>query len=242
MCGRYSLTTTRVDLARELALPIEAIPADLVPRWNIAPSQPVLAMRRDGGIRLDLLQWGLVPEWAREPSGGRRPINARSETLASRPTFRDAFRARRCLLVADGFYEWAPPASKRGPKTPYFVRLKGGGVFTFAGLWSRWRGSGGREILTCAIVTCDSNGLVARIHDRMPVIVPEANREAWMNPDHADPEGLRALLRSYPAERMEMYAVSRHVNSPDHDDPACREPAAADDPAAPDAGPPRLFR
>jgi putative SOS response-associated peptidase YedK len=243
MCGRYSLTTTRHDLARELALPIEAVPVDIVPRWNIAPTQPVAALRSEGGLRLDLLQWGLVPEWARDPSTGNRPINARSETLAERPTFRDSFRDRRCLVVADGFYEWAPVAgARRGPKTPYFVRLRRGGVFTFAGLWSRWRGRGKDELLTCTIVTCPPNELVASVHDRMPVIVPEANRAAWLDPDHRDPDSLSALLRAYPAEQMEMYEVSRHVNSTAHDDPRCVERAAGRDDSSPGADAPRLFR
>lgn len=254
MCGRYSLTTTRVDLARELGLPLEAVPEELVPRWNIAPTQPVPALRH--GLRLDLLQWGLVPHWSKDPSIGSRLINARSETIDEKPSFRDAFRARRCLIPADGFYEWKPPAADEGGaaaaeaggaagaggadaktrrksgrarvKTPYYIRLKSGGVFTFAGLWAFWRGGDGSGIASCTIVTGEPNEMVAGVHDRMPVIVPPENRDAWLDPDHDDPESLRQLLRTFPAAAMEMYPVTRHVNTPAHDDAACIEPASED--------------
>jgi len=242
MCGRYSLTTTRHDLARELGLPIDMIPEDLVPRWNIAPTQPVVTLHREDGLRLDRMQWGLVPEWAKDPSIGNRLINARAETLDTRPSFRDSFRDRRCLVVADGFYEWRASPSGRGPKTPFFLRRRGGGVFAFAGLWSRWRRRGRDDLLTCSIVTCEPNELVAGVHDRMPVILPESNRDAWIDPAHREPGSLRQLLRAYPAEQMEMYPVSRHVNSPDQDDAACIEPVADEDEPAADEGPPRLFR
>lgn len=242
MCGRYSLTTTRVDLARELALPLAAIPEDLLPRWNIAPTQGVAALYREDGLRFDLMQWGLVPEWAKDPSIGNRLINARSETLDEKPSFRDSFRDRRCLVVADGFYEWKASSSGRGPKTPFFIRLKNGGVFTFAGLYARWHRRDRSDLVTCAIVTCEPNELLAEVHDRMPVILPEANRDAWIDPGHREPESLRALLRAFPAEQMEMYPVSRHVNSTTHDDPACVERVTMDEEPGDDEGLPRLFR
>jgi putative SOS response-associated peptidase YedK len=253
MCGRYSLTTTRVDLARELGLPLEAVPEELVPRWNIAPTQPVAALRP--GLRLDLLQWGLVPGWSKDPSIGSRLINARAETLDEKPSFRDAFRDRRCLVLADGFYEWKPAdadanadanadasadeASGAGVKgrrkggrsrgkTPYYIRLKSGGVFTFAGLWAFWRGRDGSEVASCTIVTGEPNAMVAAVHDRMPVIVPPENRDAWLDPDHTDPESLRQVLRTFPEDTMEMYPVTRHVNTPANDDAACIEPAPGD--------------
>ncbi|MBZ0268807.1 SOS response-associated peptidase, partial [bacterium] len=253
MCGRYSLTTTRVDLARELGLPIEAIPEEFAPRWNIAPTQPVPALRH--GLRFDLLQWGLIPEWSKDPSIGSRMINARAETLDEKPSFRDAFRKRRCLVPADGFYEWKPGtpaaagaeggqggaagAAKRRrsgrAKTPYYIRMKSGGVFTFAGLWAFWRGADGHGIASCTIVTGEPNPMVATVHDRMPVIVPPEHREAWLDPEHRDPESLRPLLRTYPEDVMEMYPVTRHVNTPANDDAACIEPAPegeGDDPPA----------
>jgi putative SOS response-associated peptidase YedK len=235
MCGRYSLTTTRVDLARELGLPVDLIPAELVPRWNIAPSQPVAVLRHRDGVRLDLLQWGLIPTWADDPAIGNRLINARSETLSEKPSFRDSFLRRRCLVVADGFYEWAKPERGR-TKTPFFIRMRSGGVFTFAGLWSRWRLPGRDEIESCAIVTGEPNDLVAPVHDRMPVILPPDRREAWMDPDHQDADSLRSLLRTFPENEMEMYAVGRHVNSPANDDPACIEPAGDEDTPPPRQG------
>lgn len=240
MCGRYSLTTTRYDLARELGLPLDAVPEELVPRWNVAPSQGVPVLRQDAALRLDMMQWGLVPHWAKDPAIGNRMINARAETLDEKPAYRDAFRSRRCLLPADGFYEWAP-APGRGPKTPHYIRLKGGGVFTFAGLWSRWRAPDGTPLLSCTIVTSEPNELVANVHDRMPAILPADRRAAWLAPDHDDPESLRPLLATLPADLLEMIPVSRHVNSTDHDDPACIEPATGTDDEVPPGGNLSLF-
>ncbi len=240
MCGRYSLTTTRYDLARELGLPLDAVPEELVPRWNVAPTQPVAALREDDGLRLETMQWGLVPHWAKDPSIGGRMINARSETLAEKPAFRDAFRRHRCLIPADGFYEWAP-AGRGRPKTPYHIRLRKGGVFTFAGLWSRWRAPSGEWLHSCTIVTSEPNELVAEVHDRMPVILPEDRREAWLARDHDDPESLRALLTPLPAELLEKVAVSRRVNSPDYDDPECLAPATGTDDEVPPGGNLSLF-
>ncbi|GJM45405.1 MAG: DUF159 family protein [Gemmatimonadota bacterium] len=232
MCGRYSLTTERHDLARELGLPLDAIPEDYAPRWNVAPSQSVAALRdRDQGIRFDWLQWGLLPDWVSDPSGARRPINARSESLAQKPSFRDSFRRRRCLIVADGFYEWAPTPGRRTAKTPYFIHLKSNEPFTFAGLWSRWRGKTGDELHTCAIVTGEPNELVAGVHDRMPVIVPRERREAWLDPEHQDPTTLAHLLQPLAADLMTLHPVSTHVNAPRNDDPECVAPL-------PESGPP----
>jgi putative SOS response-associated peptidase YedK len=178
-------------------------------------------------------------------------INARSETLAERASFRDALRERRCLVLADGFYEWLAAEPGR-PKTPYYVRLKSRRAFTFAGLWAKWRGPGGQDLYTCTIVTGDANDLVGRIHDRMPVVIPKALRDAWLDPEHRDPESLLALLRAARTEAMEMFPVSRYVNSPDHEGPQCIAQAPPEDapahapepeppaPEEPDLGP--LFR
>ena len=241
MCGRYSLQTTRVDLARELGLPEAALP-DLPARWNIAPSQPVPVVRHPEGTRggrpeIAIVTWGLVPEWASDPRIGNRLINARRESLASKPSFKDSFLGRRCLVPADGFYEWVP-AEPRGPRVPHYIRLRSGRPFTFAGLWSRWRAPTDERLETCTIVTGPPNDLVAPLHDRMPVILPEGARDAWLDPDMRDPAALSDLLAVFPADEMEAYPVSRHVNSPDHDDASCAEPLSSPPPDAPPAAPP----
>jgi putative SOS response-associated peptidase YedK len=249
MCGRYTLTTRKEDLAVELAVD-PGVVLDLEPRWNIAPTQEVPILLKDVGIRMALFRWGLVPPWAKDPVVGSRMINARSETLADRASFRDALRERRCLVLADGFYEWLRGEAGR-PKIPHYIRLRSGRAFTFAGLWSKWRGPAGQDLYTCTIVTGESDALVGRIHDRMPVVIPPALRDAWLDPGHRDPESLLALLRAARPEEMEMFPVSRWVNKPDHEGPQCIErealeprPAPEDakppDPQEPDFGP--LFR
>jgi putative SOS response-associated peptidase YedK len=234
MCGRFTLVTKREDLARELGIPGEAIPADLAPRWNIAPSQLVPILLHDGGVRMALFQWGLVPHWAKDPAIGNRMINARSETIAEKPSFKGPLRAQRCLIVADGFYEWHAPGkggTKGAPRTPYYIRMKDRRPFTFAGLWSKWTAPDGGELLTCTIITGEPNELIADIHHRMPIILPPDHREAWLDPDEHDEDRLLALLGPYDPAAMEMYPVRRHVNSPAHDDPTCVEPAEDESPA-----------
>jgi putative SOS response-associated peptidase YedK len=195
------------------------------PRYNIAPSQEVAAVRHDeaGNERQAAwLQWGLVPPWALDPAVGYRMINARGETVATKPAFREAFRRRRCLLVADGFYEW-----QRGtkPKQPYYIRLNKDRPFAFAGLWQRWH-KGERVIESCTIITTEANELVAALHDRMPVILKEQDYDAWLDPHVDDAGRLKSLLSPYPAGQMTAYPVSTAVNSPRHDGPDCIEPAA----------------
>lgn len=223
MCGRYSLTTQREDLARALDLPLDAVLDPLAPRYNIAPTQPVPVLVNDGGTRMVLRRWGLVPDWARDPAIGNRLINARRETLADKPSFRDSFLRKRCLVIADGFYEWHE-ARKGNPKVPYYIRMRDHSPFTFAGLWSRWRARDGEDLLTCAIVTGEPNELVRSVHDRMPVILPAERRNAWLDPELRDERKLAALLDTLDAGAMEMTPVSRHVNSPEHDDPECIRP------------------
>jgi putative SOS response-associated peptidase YedK len=230
MCGRYSLQTKRVDLARELALAEDEV-LDLPPRWNVAPSQPVPILRagveRGGApprLRMVLHVWGLVPAWAKDPRVGNRLINARKESIATRPSFRDAFHeGRRCLVLADGFYEWAPLAPG-GPRVPRYIRMRTGAPFTFAGLWDRWRTPSGEPLDTCTIVTGPPNELVRPIHDRMPIILPAESREAWLDPAPRNEAELLALLEAFPSDLLETYPVSRRVNSPDHDDPECIVP------------------
>jgi len=231
-----------VDLARELGLPESGLP-DLPPRWNVAPSQPVPIVRADAAGRPEvvLVAWGLVPEWANDPRIGNRLVNARMESLADKPAFRDSFRDRRCLVPADGFYEWAP-LEPGGPRMPHYIRLVSGRPFTFAGLWSRWRSPAGERKDTCTIVTGPPNELVARLHDRMPVILPAAARDAWLDPRIRDPSALVELLGVFPAQGLEAYAVGRRVNSPDHDDADCIEPLAEPPPPAPPRPPSRRGR
>lgn len=224
MCGRYTLKTERESLLRALDLPPAAAPSTLPPRYNIAPSQLVPILLDDGGVRMALHQWGLVPEWAPDPSIGNRMINARGETLAEKRAFRDAFRERRCLVIADGFYEWHE-VEKGKPKVPYYIRLRTEEPFTFAGLWSRWRRRSGGELLTCTIVTRDANELIGRIHPRMPAIIAPGKRAEWLDPANTDPDELGAMLSSYEPQEMEMYEVTRYVNSPDHDGELCIRPA-----------------
>ena len=187
MCGRYTLTTQKQDLAAELDLD-PGVVLDLEPRWNIAPTQEVPILLKDEGVRMALYRWGLVPPWAKDPTVGSRMINARSETLAERASCRDALRSQRCLVLADGFYEWH--AGEEGqPKVPHYIRLKSRKPFTFAGLWAKWRGASGQDLYTCTIITGDANELVGKIHHRMPIVIPPANRDAWLDPDHGPAAG-----------------------------------------------------
>jgi putative SOS response-associated peptidase YedK len=222
MCGRFSLVADPDDL-RE-AFPWLNIPiTDTAPRYNIAPSQPVAAIPNDGKHQLDYFIWGLIPSWAKDPSIGNRLINARAETLGEKPSFRTAFRRRRCLIPADGFFEWkAVPGLKT--KTPMYVRMKSGNPFVFAGLWENWSSPDGSILQSCTIVTTEPNSLMKDIHSRMPVILPASVHEQWLEPGEVVAQRLEALLQPYPAEEMIAYAVSPLVNSPANDLPVCIEP------------------
>jgi putative SOS response-associated peptidase YedK len=221
MCGRYTLVTPVERLAEEFGF--DASSMDLPPNYNVAPSQGVAAVLQKGGERrLELLRWGLIPSWADDPQIGSRMINARAETAPEKPSFRRAFRERRCLIPADGFYEWK---RTNGAKQPYYIRMKEGRPFAFAGLWEGWRDDGGPEIRSCTILTTRPNALAGEIHDRMPVILPAGSYDAWLDPE-AEKEELVALLAAYPEDEMEAYPVSRLVNSPSNNDPRCVEPAA----------------
>jgi putative SOS response-associated peptidase YedK len=220
MCGRYTLTTPVERLAEEFGF--DASSVELPPNYNVAPTQQVAAVLEEGGERhLELLRWGLIPSWADDPSIGSRMINARSETAPEKPSFRRAFRERRCLIPADGFYEWR---RTNGAKQPYYIRMKEGRPFAFAGLWESWN-DGGPEIRSCTILTTGPNDLLAEIHDRMPVILPAGSYDAWLDPE-AGRDELYGLLAPYPEDEMEAYPVSRFVNSPQNNDPRCIEPAA----------------
>ena len=221
MCGRYLLTAPGEVLAELFELD-EKPP--LKPRWNVAPGSEVAVVRprAEGGRELAAMRWGLVPAWAKERAIGNRLINARAESVAEKPSFRDAFKKRRCLIPADGFYEWQ---QTEGRKQPWLLRLRGGGPFAFAGLWSHWRDpESGEPLETCAILTTTPNELASAIHDRMPVILPRERHAQWMEASPADAGALQSLLVAYPAGEMEALAVSTWVNDPRHDDPRCVAP------------------
>jgi putative SOS response-associated peptidase YedK len=218
MCGRFALTVDPADL--QDAFPKFTFPAEGAPRYNIAPSQPILALPNDGTKKADFFVWGLIPSWAKEPSIGARMINARAETLAEKPAFRSAYKYHRCLIFADGFYEWqARPGSKS--KVPHFIRLKSGAPFAFAGLWEHWQSADGSEIRSAAIITTEPNELMASIHNRMPVILPQDTYAQWLDPAPQSPNRLNNLLVPYPAGVMEAYPVSTLVNSPGNERVEC---------------------
>jgi putative SOS response-associated peptidase YedK len=192
-------------------------------RYNIAPTQPVATVPNDGARQVQFFTWGLVPFWAKDPAIGNRMINARSETAAEKPAFRAAYRRRRCLILADGFYEWrAEPGSRS--KTPMYVRMASGEPFAFAGLWEIWRPDD-TPLLSCTILTTEPNELVAPIHNRMPVILPREQYDRWLDPEEQRAGTLDDLLKPYPADAMTAYPVSRFVNNPANDAPAAIQPA-----------------
>ena len=220
MCGRFTLVTPGESLAVQFELP--AAP-QLAPRYNIAPTQPVAAVRvNDAGKReLTHLHWGLIPAWSKDPGMGARMINARSETVAEKPAFRAAFKYRRCLVPTDGFYEWQ---KLNGKKQPVYIKAQDGGVLAIAGIWERWTSADGSEIESCSLLTTAPNELLQPIHDRMPVIIAPADYEAWLSPQTQRPEALQPLLRPYPAALMATYPVSPLVNSPYNDSAECIRP------------------
>ena len=219
MCGRFTLRTPPRDIAELFRL--VDVP-ELHPRYNIAPTQPVAAVRQIGQDReLSLFQWGLIPSWAKDPRMGAQLINARAESIATKPSFRSAFRRRRCLIFADGFYEWQKTRAKT--KQPFYIRLANDRLFAFAGLWEHWEGADSAAIESCTIITTDANDLLRPLHDRMPVILPEQEYGRWLDPQLDDPVKLQALLKPYPAEQMTAYPVSTFVNSPRSESPRCIE-------------------
>jgi putative SOS response-associated peptidase YedK len=225
VCGRYTLTIQVDELFDELDLEGELPDAEqFPPRYNIAPTQLVPAVVDRAPQTLSLLRWGLVPHWAKDPSVGSRMINARSETVASKPAFRTAFRKRRCLIPADGFYEWrkAAQAGKRSAKVPMYIHAGDGRPFTFAGLWEVWRNEVGEPLHSCTIVTTAAVGEIRELHDRMPVILPPSARGLWLSQD-ASVEALQGLLVPRLPEPLEIYEVSPLVGSPRNDGPVCVE-------------------
>lgn len=220
MCGRYAIVQ-----ADKVAERFEATEAQLplVARYNVAPSQANPVVVRNSPNRVVLMQWGLVPAWSKEPRTQFSTINARAETVATSSVFRGPFKSRRCLVPASAFYEWKKTSDG---KQPYCIRLRGGELFAFAGLYDVWRDGDGNELQSYTIITTAANELVAPLHNRMPVILHHEDESAWLDKS-TDPERLQALLTAFPAEAMETFPVSRALNSPSNDGAELMEPVAA---------------
>jgi len=218
MCGRYRLSSTEEEVAEFFeAEPIE----ELHPRYNIAPSQPVPVIRQVGrGRAISLVRWGLVPFWAKDSSIGSRLINGRSETVLDKPSFREPFAQRRCLVPADGFYEWKKAGQR---KQPFHFGMKDGSLFAVAGLWDRWQSPDGTVLESCTILTTTPNELLQDVHDRMPVILHRNHHDTWLTAPPAERRRLGELLVPFEARLMTRYEVNSIVNSPRNDTPACAE-------------------
>lgn len=223
MCGRITLTSS----ARELALQFELDPAaeltPLEPRFNVAPSQDIASVRedREGRRVLSFERWGLVPHWAKDPAIGNRMINARAESVATKPAFSAALRSRRCIVPADGFYEWSGSGAER---RPYIFRRPDRRMIGIAGLYERWVGEGGEVVDSCTLITTEANETLAPFHDRMPVILDPGDYACWLDRSRVEPEDVSPLLVPCPAERLESSPVSSRINNPRNDDPECLVP------------------
>jgi putative SOS response-associated peptidase YedK len=222
MCGRYSLTANLEQLQGRFSFTGEDL--ELGPRYNVAPTQSVLVVTNNGEAknRAEFMHWGLVPSWAKDMSIGNRMINARGETLAEKSSFRRALQKRRCLVLADGFYEWQGTGKS---KTPMYVALKSREPFGMAGLWEAWKMPSGDWLHSCTIITTTPNSLMEPIHNRMPVILSREIEATWLDPELDDSTFLTNLLQPYPSDEMQTYPVSRLVNSPANDTPECIAPA-----------------
>lgn len=217
MCGRFSLTVPAKFFSRTFTLP--DVP-EIQPDYNISPGMDIWAVRNSLESQqpaVGRLRWGLIPSWASDPKIGNKLINARSETVSDKPAFRDAYRNRRCLIPADGFFEWKRNGKLR---TPYYIRRKRQQPFAMAGLWERWLGPNGIQLDSCTILTTNPNSLMQPLHDRMPVILDETNMTRWLETPLSDSE-IQELITPYPSSQMEAYPVSDWVNSPKNNDPAC---------------------
>jgi putative SOS response-associated peptidase YedK len=222
MCGRYRLSR-RKQLIEEYfdAGPFED---EWAPRYNIAPTQPVPVIRqnpKEPVRELSLLRWGLIPSWAKDSSGAARMINARSETAATKPAFRDALKFRRCMIPSDGFYEWKKSGTV---KQPYCFDVEGGRLFAFAGIWDRWKDESGNWVETCSILTTTPNAVTSAVHDRMPVILDPASYDLWLDPGMTNVDETSDHLKPFDARLMRSYPVSARVNHAANDDEECSAP------------------
>ena len=227
MCGRYALRTSTPQLARRLGIEVrtDADPQGYAPSYNIAPTQNVLTCRanRDARAEITLMRWGLIPSWSKGESSKFVMINARAETITERPAYRTAFRFRRCLIPADGFYEWQRVA---GGTQPFYIALGSHQPLMFAGLWERWRGSEGKSITSCAIITTEANETLKSIHHRMPVLLDDDQFEAWLDPTLTDSDELVGMLNPYTRAPMLAHPVSTFVNKASNNDERCRQSIA----------------
>jgi putative SOS response-associated peptidase YedK len=226
MCGRFTLRAPASVVAAQFGV-FEMPP--FAPRFNIAPTQPVAVVRGStqgpaAEREFVWLRWGLIPGWAKDPAVGAKMINARAETAAEKPAYRAAFRRRRCLVVADGFYEWQRTGSR---KQPYFIHMHDDRPFAFAGLWEAWQAPDGSPLESCTLLTTEPNDLVEPIHNRMPVILAEDDYASWLDSAVQEPQQLAPLLRPFPAGEMTAYPIGTYVNSPKNDDPRCIERVAS---------------
>ena len=220
MCGRYTLRTPVDSLVERFK--IDEYPSSITPSYNVAPTQEVAAVVEEEEKRkLEMFHWGLIPSWAKDHAIGNKMINARAETVSEKPSFRSAFKKRRCLILTDGFYEWQKTESV---KQPYHIKMEDGSPFAFAGLWEIWKN--GVEIRSCTIITTEANDLMNEIHHRMPVILHPEDYGMWLDPDFDEKELLTSLLQPYPSDEMEAYTVSTRVNKPSNNEPSVVEPAA----------------
>ncbi|NHJ14508.1 MAG: SOS response-associated peptidase [Candidatus Thorarchaeota archaeon] len=219
MCGRFNFLTHKKEVQDRFG--IKTFEYEVVPKYNIAPTQQVAVVVYDSGTKLVGMRWGLIPFWAKDPKIGNRMINARAETLDQKRVFINSFKEKRCLILSTGFYEW----QKLGKiKRPMHIRLKTKGPFAFAGIYSHWKTPTDKTILSCSIVTTSPNELLTPIHDRMPVILKQENEEFWLNPENEDLAAMKAFLSPYPSDLMEAYEVSTYVNSPTNTGPQCTQP------------------
>jgi putative SOS response-associated peptidase YedK len=221
MCGRFTLTVDPGEL-KEI-FENYTFPVQFAPRYNIAPTQPVLAIPNDAKNTADFFVWGLIPSWSKDPTIGNKLINARGETVAEKPSFRGSFKYKRCLILTDGFYEWKAESGAK-TKTPYFIHMKDRQPFAFAGLWDEWNSPDGGTLRTCTIITTEPNELMSTLHSRMPVILDAKDYDRWLDPAPQTPENLLPLIKPFPTDRMSAYAVSTLVNRPGNERPECIVP------------------
>ncbi len=229
MCGRYALNANLNDIIERFGVVKTAQGVVLEPRFNVAPSQANPVITGDGERTLTLMQWGLVPSWAKSPKGDYSTINARVETVADKPTYRTPLRRQRCLVPATGYYEWQAGGGAKGAKQPFFMELADSDkeLFAFAGLYDIWRGPDGQELQSYTILTTEATPQLATVHARMPIILPRAAEERWLDPQLADPVQLLARLQPPPADRVHLYPVSTAVNNVAHDGLALIAPLSA---------------
>ena len=220
MCGRFTLQAPEMLIRKAFNLR-NAVQLNLQPRYNIAPSQDISIIRdAEEGHALTLARWGLIPHWSKEPKTKYSTINARIETVAEKPTYRTPFRSRRCLIPADGFYEWK---MVNGHKIPHYIHMRKGGVFAFAGIWDRWEGNG-ETLDSCSIIVMPSNEVMKPLHERMPAIIAPTHYDLWLDPRITEKDEIMGFLNSAPSGSLKYYPISPWVNLPKHNDERCIRP------------------